>query len=137
MSVLTQLLDLCKVKFLMLEIGQFVHTSRVFGVDEIDLCKILLGDDWKIDVRQHLGRIRVEIRTLALGHDSLVKIARLVIFAELALVVVMALARDHIVRYLVRCFGHIGAELVRKAIWCVLLVTCVICIGPHGTIEVE
>lgn len=137
MRFLAQLDHLTEVKLLMLELCQIVDTTSILGCDVVDLREVLLLDDGVVDVRHHLGCVAMSVVTLLFRHDSLVEFARLVVFADFALVVEVALARDNVVRDLVRCFRGIRTELVCEAVGCVLLVACMVCIDAHLAIKVE
>lgn len=121
----------------MLELGQIIHTAGILRRNVVDLREILLRDLREVDMAQHLGRVGVQVLARLVVHDALVELARLVVLAQLALVVVVALARDDVVRDLVRRFGGVWAEFGGEAVGRVLLVACVVGVDPHRSIEVD
>ena len=134
--ILALRLNLAEVKLLMLEVRQIVHPARVLRRNAVDLRQVSLRDDGVVDVREHLGCVGVQRRAGLVVHDALVELAWLVVLAELALVVVVALAADDGVGDLVGCFGGVGAELVCEAVWQVLLAAGVVGVDAHGAIDV-
>lgn len=122
---------------LWLELGQVIDTSCILWRNVVDLGQVFLHNDSVIDVRHHLGGVGVQVLALLVGHNTKVELARLVVFAELALVVVVTLAGDDIVGDLVGCLCNIGAELVGERVGVVLLVACMVSIHTHCAIEVD
>lgn len=59
------------------------------------------------------------------------------ILANLALVIVVALAGHNVIGDLVGCLSDIWAEFVDEAIWCDLLVVGMIGIDTHWAVEVD
>lgn len=121
----------------MLELGQIVDATRIFRRNTVNLRQIRLRNDRIVDMRQHLRRVRVQIRARLVVHDTLIQLARLVVLAELALVVVVGLARDDVVRDFVRRFRDFGRELVGEAVRRVLLAAGVVGVDAHGAVNVE
>src|SRR5690242_9086844 len=74
------------------------------------------------DKFQHVAGILYGVSPLLLSHDTRPKLSRLRVVVLLALVPVVALAAHDIVRDLVWCLRDVWPELVRKAVWRILLV---------------
>jgi len=111
-SILAELLNLGEVKLLVLVSCEVVHSASVLGSNVVDLSQEFFLDDRVVDVAHHLGCVRVEVCSCTIIHDTCVELADLVVLADLALVVVMALAGNDIVRNLVGRLSHVRTELV-------------------------
>ena len=72
-----------------------------------------------------------------IAHDALVQLRGLGVLALLALMRVMALARDDIVRHGVRRLGDVGSEGVFEAVGHVLLVAGMIGVSAHRAVEIQ
>ena len=72
-----------------------------------------------------------------IAHDTPVQLRSLGIFALLALVRVMAFARDYIVRHGIRRLSDIRSKAVFEAVRHVLLVAGMVGVGSHRTIKVQ
>jgi hypothetical protein len=71
------------------------------------------------------------------GHDPSPQFLGLVVLVLLCLVPVVALAAHDVIRHLVGCLRDIWTELVREAVWHVLLVAGMVGINTHLTIELQ
>ena len=135
--LLAQLLHLAKVKLVLFKLGKVIHGPRVLGRNVVNLRKVLFLDDRVINMRQHLRRILMQILTRLLAHNAPVQIPGLVVLADFPFVVIMALARDDVVRDFVRRLGDVGPVLVREAVGRILLVARVVGVDAHGAVEVD
>lgn len=136
-GVLAHLLHLFEVETFELELGDVVYSLRIFWCDVVDLCQVSLRDEWVVDVTEQLGSVGMQVLACFVVHDTCVEVTSLSILADLAFVVVVALARNDVVGDFVRCLCHVWSEFVGEAIGCVLLVAGVVAIDPHCSIEVE
>lgn len=84
-------------------------------------------DNWSRNELQHVPRVLDSVLPLLLSHDTRPKLCSLCVVVLLALVPVVALAADDVVRNLVWCLSDIWSELVREAVGRVLLfnVSCI------------
>lgn len=94
-------------------------------------------DDGESDTGHHLRRVLVQMLPRSVVHDALVELGRLRVFALLALVRVVALPRDHVVRHVIRRLGGVGPERVLEAVGRVRRVARVVGVAAQGAVEVE
>ena len=90
-----------------------------------------------LDKLQHVEGVGDGVLPPFRRHDPAPQLLGLVILVLLRLMPVVALAAHHIVRDLVRRLSNIRTELVREAVGVVLLVSSVVGIDTHLTIELE